>query len=39
VRIDYFVPAQGQGAEILRGSREEKAERVAELIAARGGLR
>jgi electron transfer flavoprotein beta subunit len=39
VRIDYFVPAQGQGAEILRGSREEKAERVAELIGARGGLR
>lgn len=39
VRIDYFVPAQGQGAETLRGSREEKAERVAELIAARGGLR
>ncbi|HUC29317.1 MAG TPA: electron transfer flavoprotein subunit beta/FixA family protein, partial [Candidatus Acidoferrum sp.] len=39
VRIDYFVPAQSQGAEILPGSREEKAERVAELIAARGGLR
>lgn len=39
VRIDYFVPAQGQGAEILRGKREENAEKVVELIAARGGLR
>jgi electron transfer flavoprotein beta subunit len=39
VRIDYFVPAQGQGAEILHGSREENAEKVVELVAARGGLR
>ena len=39
VRIDYFIPAQGKGAEILRGSREENADKVAELIAARGGLR
>ena len=39
VRIDYFVPVQGHGAEILRGSREENAEKVVELIAARGGLR
>lgn len=39
VRIDYFVPVQGQGAEILRGSREQNAAKVAELIAARGGLR
>jgi len=39
VRIDFFVPVQGQGAEILRGSREENAEKIAELIAARGGLR
>ena len=39
VRIDYFMPVQGQGAEILRGEREENAEKIAELIAARGGLR
>src|SRR5581483_2843997 len=28
VRIDYFIPVQGQGAEILHGSREENAEKV-----------
>ena len=39
VRIDYFVPVQGRGAEILHGNREENAEKVLELIAARGGLR
>jgi electron transfer flavoprotein beta subunit len=39
VRIDYFTPVQGQGAEILQGSREENAEKVVELVAARGGLR
>ena len=37
-RVDYFVPAQGKGAEILHGSREENAERVLELVAAKGGL-
>jgi electron transfer flavoprotein beta subunit len=39
IRIDYFTPVQGQGAEILQGSREENAEKVVELVAARGGLR
>lgn len=39
VRIDYFTPVQGQGAEILQGSREENAEKIAEMVAARGGLR
>jgi electron transfer flavoprotein beta subunit len=39
VRIDYFTPVQGQSAEILQGSREENAEKVVELVAARGGLR
>ena len=39
VRIDYFTPVQGQGAEILQGSREENAEKVVEMVAARGGLR
>lgn len=38
-RTDYFVPAAGKGAEILRGSREENADRVLELVAAKGGLK
>lgn len=38
-RIDYFVPALGQGAEMLHGSREENAEKILELISAKGGLR
>ena len=38
-RLDYFVPAAGKGAEILAGSREEVAEKLAELIAAKGGLK
>lgn len=37
-RVDYFVPSQGEGAEILHGSREENAEKVLELVAAKGGL-
>ena len=38
-RVDYFVPALGKGAEILRGSREENIEKVLELLEAKGGLR
>jgi electron transfer flavoprotein beta subunit len=38
-RTDYFVPAVGTGAEILTGSREENADKVLELIAAKGGLK
>ena len=38
-RVDYFVPVQGKGAEILHGSREENADRVLELVAANGGLK
>lgn len=38
-RIDYFVPALGKGARILSGSREENAQEVADLVAAKGGLR
>jgi electron transfer flavoprotein beta subunit len=38
-RVDYFVPALGKGAEMLRGSREENVEKVVELVAARGGLK
>jgi electron transfer flavoprotein beta subunit len=38
-RTDYFVPALGKSAEILTGSREENADKVLELIAAKGGLK
>ena len=38
-RLDYFVPALGKGAEMLQGSREENADRVLELVAAKGGLK
>jgi len=38
-RVDYFVPALGQGARILTGSREENAQEIAELVAAKGGLK
>lgn len=38
-RLDYFVPAPSKGAEMLHGSREENADRVLELVAAKGGLK
>ena len=38
-RVDYFVPALGEGAEILQGSREENIDKVLELVAAKGGLK
>jgi electron transfer flavoprotein beta subunit len=37
-RVDYFVPTLGKGAEMLHGSREDNAEKVLELIGAKGGL-
>jgi electron transfer flavoprotein beta subunit len=37
-RVDYFVPALSKGAEILKGSREENAQKILELVAAKGGL-
>ena len=37
-RTDYFVPPSSKGAEILHGSREENANRILELVAAKGGL-
>jgi electron transfer flavoprotein beta subunit len=39
IREDYFVPTQGTGATILRGSRDDVAGQLAELVAARGGLK
>lgn len=38
-RVDYFVPAMSKAAEMLHGSREENADRVLELVAAKGGLK
>ena len=38
-RLDYFVPPQGKGAEILQGKREDVADRLVDLLAARGGLK
>jgi electron transfer flavoprotein beta subunit len=37
-RDDYFVPALGKGAEILTGSSEEVADKLIELLKAKGGL-
>lgn len=38
-RVDYFVAPLGKGAEMLTGSREENAERILELVSAKGGSR
>jgi electron transfer flavoprotein beta subunit len=37
--VDYFVPDMGEGAEILEGNAEEKAEKLIELLKAKGGIR
>jgi electron transfer flavoprotein beta subunit len=37
-RLDYFVPALGKGAEVLKGSREQNINEVIELLKAQGGL-
>ena len=38
-RVDYFVPAMGKGAEMLEGSPEEMADKVMELVKAKGGFK
>ena len=38
-RVDYFVPEMGEGAEILEGSMEEIAEKLIELLKAKGGIK
>jgi electron transfer flavoprotein beta subunit len=38
-RTDYFVPVLGKGAEMLQGSGGEMADKVVELMKAKGGLR
>jgi len=37
-RQDYFVPALGKGAEILKGNREENVGKVIEILKDKGGL-
>ena len=37
-RVNYFVPALGKGAEMLKGSREENVDKLIELMKAKGGL-
>lgn len=37
-RVDYFVPALGKGAEMLKGGREENIDKLIELLKAKGGL-
>jgi len=38
-RVDYFVPELGEGAEILEGSSDEIAEKLIELLKAKGGIK
>jgi electron transfer flavoprotein beta subunit len=38
-RLDYFVPEMGEGAEILEGDMEEVAEKLVELLKAKGGIK
>ena len=38
-RLDYFSPEQGEGAEMLEGSAEEKIEKLIELLKAKGGIK
>ncbi|MDY6906005.1 MAG: electron transfer flavoprotein subunit beta/FixA family protein [Thermodesulfobacteriota bacterium] len=38
-KVDYFVPEAGEGAEMLEGSVEEVAEKMVEILKAKGGLK
>jgi electron transfer flavoprotein beta subunit len=38
-RLDYFVPDLGKGAEMLTGSMEETAEKLIEILKAKGGIK
>lgn len=38
-RVDYFVPVAGAGAEMLEGSTEELATKVADLLKAKGAIK
>ncbi|OQX21854.1 MAG: electron transfer flavoprotein subunit beta [Desulfobacteraceae bacterium IS3] len=38
-RADYFVPALGEGAEMLEGSTEEIIDKLLEMLKAKGGIK
>lgn len=38
-KLEYFQPEMGAGAEMLAGNTEEMAEKVAEMLKAKGGIR
>ncbi len=38
-RVDYFIPEQGAGAEMIEGSIEEMADQIVGLLKAQGGIR
>ena len=38
-RVDYFIPELGEGAEILEGSTEEIADKLIEILKAKGGIK
>jgi len=38
-RVDYFVPETGAGAEMIEGSTEEIADKLVELLRAKGGIK
>ncbi len=38
-KVDYFVPEFGEGAEILEGSSDERAEKLIEFLKAKGGIK
>jgi electron transfer flavoprotein beta subunit len=38
-RVDYFVPQAGDGAEMLHGSTDELAGKLADLLKTKGGLK
>ena len=38
-RVDYFVPEVGAGAEMIEGSTEEVANKLVDLLKAKGGIK
>jgi electron transfer flavoprotein beta subunit len=38
-RVDYFVPVAGAGAEMIEGSTDEIADKLVELLKAKGGIK